>query len=133
MTKVFKHKTLGWIAEVSNATFYKVSNWTLFISMTPKELIEDSYDWEEFVERNYVDEVFEIMGDEYWWDISKEGIKNFKKEIEKHAPKQKVFPERDLREFSEKYFLDLPYNRVVEWMIRFLKAHWLLLSDEQND
>lgn len=126
--KTYKHKTLWWIAEKSNERPYHYKlKFEDEIEYVRSDLIENSQDREEVVEKDWIDDARKYHCNIRGYDESKldKHKTYFRQAIEKHAPKEKKFTEEELWVFSEKHLLTLPYNDVVKWMIKFLQAHWL--------
>jgi len=118
--KKFKHKTIWWIAERSESNWwdYVIAN-TLDVSWLPKELIENSQDREEVIEKDWIWKAF----DEFWNNETE-----FRQAIEKHAPKLK-FTINDISNYTN--LRNSPYWTVEYVAIRdFLKDNNLLSSDE---
>ena len=97
--KTFKHKQLGRLAIEEKIIMWEWKNKMYGIKKidsrqtfyTYPELIENSSDREEVVEKDWINDAFNM----FWWfayyetpDSSKD---IFRKSIEKHAPKQKKF------------------------------------------
>lgn len=126
MTKTYKHKKTWRIAELNKDWWYDVKHSEGNFHFLHPRIIEDCNDREEVVEKDWVgkcvDEIFEYQR---WRPWDEPDYVSIRKIIEKHLPQPTLikFTRNDLWEFSEKHFLHLPYNRVVEWMIIFLKAH----------
>lgn len=129
--KTYKHKTLWWYAKKRIDDDYRIYVWKNWIEMevmdfVKKELIENSSDREEVVEKDWIRLVFEEilwreMVDEKSWLIM------WRQAIEKHAPKQK-FTRDDLRERNKqplRWFTPVDMQSCE----MFLKDNNLLSSD----
>lgn len=143
--KTFKHKQLGRLAIEEKIIMWEWKNKMYGIKKidsrqtfyTYPELIENSSDREEVVEKDWIDDAFDM----FWWfayyetpDSSKDF---FRRSVEKHAPKQKKFTRNEVRERISrevKLRTNIDYTTMLldrEVMLcDFLKEHGLLLSDE---
>lgn len=116
----FKHKTLWWIAQQQSEwdNKYVVGNSFRF----PEELLINSSDREEVVERDWVEKcVDEIFEYQRWRPWDEPDYVSIRKIIEKHAPKQKMFT----REEVESHW------HLWEMICDFLKEHNLLVSSDE--
>lgn len=120
MMKTYKHRTLGWIYERLGDNYNPVVNQTHNWPMMPfsiiPELIENSQDREEVVEKDWIDE-------------ARSGIKcittkeTFREAIEKHAPKQKKFTIEEIQDFTKDYVFE---SQIMDYIVWFLDKHNLL-------
>lgn len=119
--KKFRHKTLWWIAQERIDNKYRVFVWKNGLEMDvvdwiPKELIENSQDREEFVEKDWIGDIL--------LEYNKDSFLNcerMRKIIEKHAPKVKKFTEEEVQVWNEMNFRMCP-----DTICDFLRVNWLL-------
>ena len=128
MTKTYKHRTLGWIYERLGDNYNPVVNQTHNWPMMPfsiiPELIENSSDREEVVEKYWVemcvDEIFEYQR---WRPWDEPDYVSIRKIIEKHAPKQKKFTREEIQDFTKDYVFE---SQIMDYIVWFLDKHNLL-------
>lgn len=134
----FKHKTLWMIAEQNNDFSYwdyviesidaNYSRWSKaypdlrVVRTIPPELIENSQDRQEVIDRDWIDELHNdlfYVGKEISLGILREAI-------EKNAPKPKKFTIEYIKEWSKKH------QRInTKNLEEFLQEHWLLSEDTE--
>jgi len=134
----FKHKTLWMIAEQNNDFSYwdyviesidaNYSRWSKaypdlrVVRTIPPELIENSQDRQEVIDRDWIDELHNdlfYVGKEISLGILREAI-------EKNAPKPKKFTIEYIKEWSKKH------QRInTKNLEEFLQEHWLLSGDTE--
>ena len=133
MRKVFKHKTLWWIAEnvnIDEPYNYQATN--MHIIVIPKlsiEYLTRSSDREEVIEKDWYDQIIEEMKIRNHIITSRSFKIDLKELIEKHAQKQVKFT-RDELDYLK--LITTPGGTYVSYnlVIDFLKKHNLLSFDE---
>ncbi len=127
--KKFRHKTLLWIAQeridnkyrvfVKNGLEMDVVDWI------PKELIENSQDREEIVEKDWITNA----RDEYWI-LNKRNTdteQDFREAIEKHCPPlQKKFNKESFLDYHAESFNKWNFTTRPDVVNNFLRVNWLL-------
>lgn len=131
MTKTYKHKRLWWVVEENpNANWWiywlrlfkeKPDFWQAPI---PKEIIENSLDWEEIKQEDWIDKVVEEFNRYtwmWWWYRITEAIK-------KYMPK---VSEEELKEINKSHWTfdenwKLIFHIDKHELIELLKSKWLL-------
>ena len=134
MTKTYKHRTLGWIYERLGDNYNPVVNQTHNWPMMPfsiiPELIENSSDREEVVEKYWVemcvDEIFEYQR---WRPWDEPDYVSIRKIIEKHAPKQKKFTNSEVFKFWQDNRNDRTSIGTIVWCVNLFLKQNNLLSD----
>lgn len=98
----------------------------------PPELIENSQDREEVIEKDWIDEVRENY-QQLCWVYSTDKMW-FRKAIENNAQKQQMFSYNDISDFAVSKSKDYNQEMTVRWVLEmFLKQNNLLSTDDDND
>lgn len=133
MRKVFKHKTLWWIANFDDILnwIYKIENKEAY-NYIDKQLIENSQDREEVIEKDWIDKcIDEIHNNDIRTDDEKEIRKIIREIILKHAPNQQMFTYNDISDFAVSKSKDYNQEMTIRWTLEmFLKQNNLLSSGE---
>jgi len=125
--KTYKHKTLWWIAEIEDFNKplckYKTldSDWIVI----HRCFISSDSNREEVVEKDWIERFADEVNYQFDWDME-----DFRKILEKHAPKQKKFTDEYVWDFVRRH--SNPENEVcVRWTLEiFLNENNLLSSDD---
>lgn len=135
MRKVFKHKTLWWIANFDDILnwIYKIENKEAY-NYIDKQLIENSQDREEVIEKDWIDKcIDEIHNNDIRTDDEKEIRKIIREIILKHAPNQQMFTYNDISDFAVSKSKDFNQEMIVRWTLEmFLKQNNLLYTDNND-
>jgi len=135
MTKIYKHKTLPWIAE-KNDCWYECERFEIWIetkyALIPIEIIEWCSDREEVVKtKDWIDEALEevTLYTLDWW-CEKRINEPLKEILRKRQPKLRKFTREEIIEYHTGA-IDNEWQRRIHWhdinpLLEFLKVHWLL-------
>lgn len=130
--KAYKHKKLWWISiETAWDEYYRVNRFNdkFTAIIVPKELIEDSSDREEVVEKDWKENVIDSLH-AMWWKFDKESdYADFRNILYQNTPKQKKFTKNDVLTYVNKHTFGADY--LVNGIIWFLKEHNLLSPDDE--
>ncbi len=124
MSKVFKHKTLGYIAKHRNdleELWLDVEVWKNATYEIPRDIFFADTNREEVIEKDWITFLFENL--DHWHKYE-----DFRERVLRFIPKQVKFTKKEVWDF----FRNNWYNPTIQWNTYwFLEEHNLLSEDTE--